>query len=344
MQDENTQILEQIALVNLDVHVWTGRKKLRPEDFKAKSSNIPPSRLASLGSKRIVDPSRVAKFEALKRRAERLLSSAGIRMMGTYAVPADQADRLVDELKLIKAEYLQAKQEFIASYDESISQWIQDQQEWGDIIRNAVTPVSKVKNQLSFGWQVFHIKPAEVSDSGLDDQVDGLTGQLYAEISRDALWLFERSFLMKTKVSQKSIKPLRELQKKLKGLSFLDKQAAALATFFGQVLDQLPQKGSIEGDDLNKIFGLLVVMTSPSKIEEYGQALASGQSLNGSDLLALSGNSTSSLSTDIEPSSDADESSDATESEPDSIDDDDFELEVPDTTPRKPAVNAPTWF
>ncbi|NLC22085.1 MAG: DUF3150 domain-containing protein [Halomonadaceae bacterium] len=286
MQNDNIQVLDKIALVNLDVHTWSGRKKLRPEDIKG---HVPPKKLASLGSKRIVDPKSVATFETLKRRAERLLGSVGIRLMGTYAVPLDRAEELVAELSSIREEFNTKKSLFLQSYDQSVEAWITEQEEWGSIIRSAITPVAEVRNQLSFGWQVFHVQPTSIDDSGLDDQIGGMAGQLFSEISREASRCFEDSFLMKLKVGQRALRPLRSIQEKLKGLSFLDGRAFAVSEFLDETLNSIPKVGSIEGEPLNKLFGLLVVLSSTSKIAEYGQALLDGHTIGDKDLIALSG-------------------------------------------------------
>jgi hypothetical protein len=286
MQNDNVQVLDKIALVNLDVHTWSGRKKLRPEDIKG---HVPPKKLASLGSKRIVDPKKVATFETLKRRAERLLGSVGIKLMGTYAIPLDRAEELVSELSAIRKEFNDEKSKFLLNYDKSVEAWIAEQEEWGNIIRSAITPVAEVRNQLSFGWQVFHVQPTGLDDSGLDDEIGGMAGQLFSEISREASRCFEESFLMKLKVGQRALRPLRSIQEKLKGLSFLDGRAAALSEFLDETLNSLPKVGSIEGEPLNKMFGLLVVLSSTSKIAEYGQALLDGHTIGDKDLIALSG-------------------------------------------------------
>ena len=51
-----TTITDQLTLVMLDVRIWSGRKKLRPEDLHLSGGEIPPEELVSLGSKRVCDP------------------------------------------------------------------------------------------------------------------------------------------------------------------------------------------------------------------------------------------------------------------------------------------------
>ena len=48
-------ITDRITLVVLSVTIWSGRKKLRPEDLKL-GTEIPPEDLVSLGSKRVCNP------------------------------------------------------------------------------------------------------------------------------------------------------------------------------------------------------------------------------------------------------------------------------------------------
>ncbi len=50
----NITVLQQLLVVNLDVHIWSARKKLTAVDLS--DTNLPPEELASLGSKRICNP------------------------------------------------------------------------------------------------------------------------------------------------------------------------------------------------------------------------------------------------------------------------------------------------
>ena len=42
-------ITDRITLVMLDIRIWSGRKKLRPEDLHLSGGEIPPEDLVSLG-------------------------------------------------------------------------------------------------------------------------------------------------------------------------------------------------------------------------------------------------------------------------------------------------------
>lgn len=286
MQNEEKKILDKIVLFNLDIHTWSGRKKLLANDIEGR---IPPKKLASLGSKKICDPTKVAKFASVKRRAERLLYSKGFRLMGAYAIPLDRVKEVVDELKAMRDEFDSLKVNFLNTYHQGIEYWIQEQGEWGKIIRPHITPVDYIRKQLSFGWQVFHIQPTEAETEGFDEEVTGMSGRLFTEISSDAARIFEESFLMKTRVGQRSIPQLHALLDKLQGLAFIDGKATAIAKMMSSTLDSLPKTGDIEGSELNKLFGMLIVLSSKQKIVEYGQRILDGEDVTASDLSAISG-------------------------------------------------------
>ena len=104
------QTLDKLLICHIDCSIWSGRKKLRPEDFRlANGSQLPPKDVASLGSKKICDPEALANFERLKKEAQRLCEQVGVRFLGGYAVPEDRIDQIVPELDRIGQEFAQCK-------------------------------------------------------------------------------------------------------------------------------------------------------------------------------------------------------------------------------------------
>ena len=70
------QTLDKLLICHIDCSIWSGRKKLRPEDFRlANGSQLPPKDVASLGSKKICDPEALANFERLKKEFAPFLSN-----------------------------------------------------------------------------------------------------------------------------------------------------------------------------------------------------------------------------------------------------------------------------
>jgi hypothetical protein len=106
--------LDKLVICHIDCAIWSGRKKLRPEDLQlANGSQLPPKDVASLGSKKICDPEALAQFDRLKKEAQRLCEQVGVRFLGGYAIPDTRIDQLLPELDRIGQEFARVKQSFI---------------------------------------------------------------------------------------------------------------------------------------------------------------------------------------------------------------------------------------
>lgn len=105
------KVLDNLLALNLNVNLWSARKKMVLEDFGG--AELPPEDLASLGSKRIADPNSLKIFATLKARALNYLDRHGIRFMSGWAIPEDKAGDIIRELIGIRDEFLKEKEAFL---------------------------------------------------------------------------------------------------------------------------------------------------------------------------------------------------------------------------------------
>ena len=256
-------VLEQIVVFMLDIRLWTGRKRLQPEDLAANGidpDKLPPGTLASLGSKKVIGPEALAPFFAIKREAEKILLATGVRFLGGYAVPAEQAPQLAARLDGLRGQFDQAKGQLLQHYDQAIQAWIADNPPtWAPVIRAAVEPVAQVDKSLHFAYTPVAVAPPDtLSDTAeLESQAEGLYGQLCHEVRVAARALFEQSFVGRTSITRKALRPIRALRTKLESLAFLDPQVGAAVRVIDETLDRLPATGPIDGADLNMLAGLV---------------------------------------------------------------------------------------
>ena len=68
------KVLNNLLALNLNVNLWSARKKMVLEDFGG--AELPPEDLASLGSKRIADPNSLKIFATLKAPCPQLSGSS----------------------------------------------------------------------------------------------------------------------------------------------------------------------------------------------------------------------------------------------------------------------------
>ena len=290
------QVLDSLLALNLDISLWSARKKLQAEDFGG--ATLPPEDLASLGSKKIADPESLRIFSTLKSRTFNLLDRHGVRFMGGWAIPEAKADIIVHELMNIRDLFLEEKERFLSGYDESIQAWVEKHDAWGDIIRNSTVSSDYVRSRIDFRWQMYKVAPimqhtdnAVVLEAGLAEEVTNLGNTLFAEISKEAADIWKRVYDGKTEVTHKALSPLRTLHSKLVGLSFVEPHVMPAADIIKAALDRMPtKKGNIGGADLLLLQGVVSMLRDPDTLFEHAHKILAGDA-PASVLADLSGTS-----------------------------------------------------
>lgn len=338
------RILDNLLALNLDISLWSARRKMSAEDLGG--AELPPEDLASLGSKRIADPESLRIFGTLKARAFNFLDRHGVRFMSGWAIPEDKAGDIVEELIHIREEFLKAKADFLADYDQSLETWIAKHKQWAGIIRNSVVGSDYVRARMDFRWQLYRVAPLDVhenqtavTEAGLAEEVTGLGGTLFSEVARSAEEIWRRVYEGKTEVTHKALSPLRTLHGKLTGLSFVEPHVAPVAEIIEAALKRIPVKGTITGPDLLMLQGLVcmlkdsgtLVLHAQKLIEGYGPATVLDALLSGA------GSSTSG-----EPSG-VDNIVDGQADEENSSDDAPVLPEIPATTPSPEIPSMGLW-
>ena len=174
-------VLDRLVAVNLDVRIWSGRKKLTAEDLSL-GADVPPEDLVFLGSKRVCDPEPIKVFQRLKQQAERICLTGGMRFLGGYAIPEERTETVAAELDTLGETFARERAAFVAGYAEAVEDWIALHPQWEAAIRKAVDPASVVESRLGFGYQLYRIAPAEVAGN-LEEQVLGLGDTLFGEVA-----------------------------------------------------------------------------------------------------------------------------------------------------------------
>ena len=97
--------------------------------------------LVSLGSKRVCDPEPIKVFHRLKKQAERVCLTGGLRFLGGYAIPEDRTETVAAELDALGETFAQERATFVAGYGQAIEDWIALHPQWEAAIRKAVAAV-----------------------------------------------------------------------------------------------------------------------------------------------------------------------------------------------------------
>ncbi|WNB74094.1 DUF3150 domain-containing protein [Methylomonas koyamae] len=275
-------ILDQVVLIKVDATIYGARKKLNKEDLVlADGSKLPPEDLASLGSKRLLDPDRLSVFNRLKKEAERICLRVGTRFLGGFIVPVAAAAQVTVELDRIAQDFALAKAEFLDGYDAAVQDWMVKHPEFAGIIEKAIDSVALVATRLAFDYLVVSVALPEQMPiqevERLESKIGSLSEQMFHEIAVDANLLVEQSLLGKEQVTRNALRPIKRIRDKLDGLSFLDHRVAPVVATIDDLLGKIPNRGSIEGSLLQEILATAMLLADPDKTRRHGEGLLATQ-------------------------------------------------------------------
>jgi len=276
-------ILDQMVLVKVEATIYGARKKLKIEDLMlVDGSKLPPEDLASLGSKRLLDPDQLTVFNRLKKEAERICLRIGTRFLGGYAIPCAAAPGIIAELERIALDFATAKTQFLAGYDAAVTDWVVRHPEFAGIIEKAVDSVEFVSTRFAFDYLVVRVGLPELLPAEdivrLEAKIGSLSEQMFYEIAVDANQFIEQSLIGKDQVTRNALRPIKRMRDKLDGLGFLDYRVAPVVITIDDLLTRIPDRGAIEGPILQEILATAMLLADPDKTRRHGQGLLAGHS------------------------------------------------------------------
>ena len=272
------ELADRLVFIHLDITCWSGRKSLTPEDLGLDRAHWPPESLISLGDKQLIDPAALRTFTSLRGAAHRHCLAVGTRFLGGYAVPAAQAQRLLDRLAGLQQQYEAARTAFLASYDGRLAAWADQQPpQWQPLIRNALVPAAYVGGRLRFAVQAVRFgapDPAVVTHGGLTAALAGLSGQVFAEVAYLAREALAQSFQGKTEVTRRALGPVQTIRTKLAGLAFVDRRFQAVVGAIDGVLASVPRRRPITGWVLESLRQFLGLAAQPDRLRAFAPTAA----------------------------------------------------------------------
>lgn len=252
----------------LDVSMWSGRAKMSREDLKDPDA-VPPDALASLGSLKLIDPDRLKIFNALKRRALRLLESHGVTFLSGYVVGEAMIGELDGDLRNIKAEYEDNVYKLVADYEDQCEEWLQANSQWAHIIRPRLPSAADIQRKFNFDWTLFKVQPAGSANhhgnNALDSAKDALGNTAVDEVSK-MLGDCARN-LLKTDRTQYSNNAFNAVDKaigKCDELAFINPELGVLSSFLKE-MKQSVLSGAVSADNFRVIFS---AVASPASIRQ----------------------------------------------------------------------------
>lgn len=267
MLTSDRNIISSGVCIRLDVTMWSARAKLRREDIPD-ADKLPPHELASLGSKKLFDTTRLRVFNTLKMRAWSLLDRSGARFMGGWLVSnTSNLDDLKYRLADIKRGFDQAVADFLVDYETGVRQWLEQFPQWRGILEAAMPAQTELARKYSFNWQMYTIG-AECGSSNMDDMATGLADSALGEVRKMAMDIYRDTFKDTTRITKKSLRSLQPLCAKLDGVAFIHPQLQELS----KLVESLVQDVNTDEDmsrNLLAVRALLLAMQQDDFFSAY---------------------------------------------------------------------------
>ena len=293
MSNSNIQHLDSLCIVHADFDIWSGQTRLTAEDLKLRADiDLPPEKLALLGSKKICDPARMKPFHRLKTRTRRLLEHYGLPFLNGVAVPVDKLDTILTQLDTIADEFEAERVAFLNTYDHAIEEWVKENPGYEELIRSGVMPREVVKERIGFDYQSFNIAPVASDATGssqdrLGNRLGGLSEDLFQEIVKEANTFYEERLKAKSELIKSTRPTLNRLRDKVHGLCFLNQAFRPLVGLLDGVLRVYDNSaGKIVAPDLYQVTAAVLIMCDRNKIEGYADGSVTVDGLNGEALKA----------------------------------------------------------
>lgn len=260
-----------LCVVQLDFRQWTGMTVLSSDDFHlGDGGSLPPSEaIGDLGSKRICDPKLLKEFAQIKKRAVRLLESYGVQDFGGYAIPLERSKEVLEQLQALKDAYNDRKADFVASYNESIEEWIAANPQFADNIRAGVISRAEVETRIYADFNVFRIQP--VSDeqaAAFEAKVNSLGEKLIDSVVKTADELYKNSFQGRMECNAKILSPLKRIRERLDGLSFLDSKIQPIISMIDATLQGIPKEGPYKGNEFYRLMTCCLILADRRRIRD----------------------------------------------------------------------------
>lgn len=274
-------IIDKIVIFHPQLRIWGGKKKLTNEEVGAHHL---PKELVSLGNKMIVPRSALNPFESFKKRLHRMMLRYGVRLIGGYAVAEDNVQLLKEKLAEFETEFNQLKADFIGDYQKYVDQLVTNFPDWEQNLRTSAEEVyPTLPGKFDFNYKAYKLVPP--GSEGSEDAEDDINSrfpsdaefvdQAAKEIADQADQLLAR-FSAQEELKQVSLNAIRVIREKLVNLSVLDRKLFGGATHLvNVVLDQMPEKGSINGKERQMLTALLLFLRNMNE-QQHQENLANG--------------------------------------------------------------------
>lgn len=225
----------------------------------------------------VIHPSHLSPLGAFKQEAFRLCRSYGTKLdlFNLWIVPKDDEEALDKGLLDINARWdAFVNDELLPNYPSWVEKYATENPKFAkDILRLAPT-LEQIKKSTKFSFGRLSLANADVHAVNLEEEVEGLWGQVLKDIAAD----IKDAKMDKSKsYTQAARAVIARITRKCEGLGFLHPRLSEVSRTLEELQAALPPTGSIKGTDALAIKQVLEVLLHPAKFMRDGFGIGPAQ-------------------------------------------------------------------
>lgn len=269
MTNQKINRADMVCVVFPEFVVWTGETTMSDKELQSIGAQI-DGKVVKSGTKRIFKQEKLNVFEALRQRAYRILNAVGRPYMKGVAVPLAKADELFVELDAIVAEFYREKQDFLADYDATVRQWIEENPQSRDLIIAGMKSATQVAGRLSAQYRVCRVVPVtDAQAEQIEKDLDQMGDDLLRELSKKAEKLMTSVIFAREEINRRSCGELFSIRDKLASLSFLTSSALPIVQMLDDVVAGLPKTGTVTGRALSEVRTAVLLLANEALLNRF---------------------------------------------------------------------------
>lgn len=265
----SADFLRDSHILNLDISLWSGRARLSREDLDPDLvDQLPPETLASLGSKKLIDPNTLKPMTGLKSETFKYLNQNGQRFLSGWIIPANNTDTITGRLSAMATEFNHAVDFFCQEYSSNVADWLRQFPEWRPLLQQALPSQDQIAKRFNYTFQVYDIAPLETNRAGdnLAELISGVPDKILQDTTA-AIAAARRDVFPddRTSYTDRSLNVLRALAAKLTQLAYIHPSLISIAN----VLSRLCDKYGGDAHALREIRRLLDHFSSMENVDAF---------------------------------------------------------------------------
>lgn len=266
---EEREIMQRLNLVQADVSCVSGAVS------KSASTG---SDVFTDGDVRYIDPKVFRPFTSARQAAARLcrINGSKLRLLSAWAISDELLGAVKTGMVDINAKVEKAKAELAPRLPEFRQTWEYAHPEIMDYAGRFPTD-AQILAGIGMQVAIYKVNPMEHGElpDGLAATVNGIAGQVLAEIAQDARDSFSPEA---TKASSRARDILARMRTKVGSLAFVDASLGSLGGMLDSVLAALPSTGQLTGNDFVLYAGLMNTLMAPERVMATAKTIADGGS------------------------------------------------------------------